>query len=118
MSASDNLSHQQLAMFMTAKDLRKMHLSDVQSHIWNRGGGLDYKKTAKAVMSRKVRESKKSGLYDSIKEKGVQEPVVIGETYVPGRTDVIEGHHRIASQMSIDPKGLIPVRYSELPKEK
>ena len=112
MSAQNNLSKgqfEQLDMFKPARELRGMHLTDVQVAIWNRGGG-NYQSTAKVVMARKVRQAKRKGLYDSIKEHGVQKPVEIGPAYGPG-IKVIDGHHRIASAMAIDPKMLVPVEH-------
>jgi hypothetical protein len=110
---NQNLSFQQLDMFKPARELRGMHLSDVQSHIWNRGGGLDYQKTAKVVMARKVREAKRSGLHEDIKQKGVQEPVSIVNGHPGFGSYVADGHHRVASAMSIDPNMLVPVTHSK-----
>jgi hypothetical protein len=114
-SAQDNLSKgqfEQLDMFKPAKELRGMPLTDVQAEIWNRGGGGNYQRVAKVLMARKVRQAKRKGLYDSIKEHGVQKPVQIGPAYGPG-IKVIDGHHRIASAMAIDPKMLVPVEHRE-----
>jgi hypothetical protein len=115
MSARNNLSKgqfEQLDMFKPAKELRGMHLSDVDVAMNNSYYVKDYKKTAKVVMARKVRQAKRKGLYDSIKEHGVQKPVEIGPAYGPG-IKVIDGHHRIASAMAIDPKMLVPVEHRE-----
>lgn len=108
------LSHEQLSMFMPAKQLRGMHLSD--AHVWLLNRGLssadegNVKRSRKNVMQRKSREAKKSGLYDSIKAEGVKEPVDIGRGY-GGRQELINGHHRVAAAMSIDPNMIIPVRH-------
>ena len=113
MSAKDNLSKgqfEQLDMFKPAKELRGMHLSDVDVAMNNSYYVKDYKKTAKVVMARKVRESKRSGLHNSIGYSGVQKPVEIGQGYGPG-VKVLDGHHRIASAMAIDPKMMIPVEH-------
>lgn len=109
------LSHEQLAMFMPAKQLRGMHLSD--AHVWLLNHGLssadegNVRRSRKNVMQRKGREAKKSGLYDSIKAEGVKEPVDIGNTLYTGKQQLINGHHRVAAAMGIDPNMLIPVRY-------
>jgi hypothetical protein len=113
MSAKDNLSKgqfEQLDMFKTAKELRGMPLTDVEVDMRNSYYVKDYKKTAKVVMARKLRESKRNGIYDSIKEKGVQKPVPLGKAWGTG-PKVLDGHHRIASAMAIDPKMLIPVEH-------
>ena len=112
MSASNlsNTQFEQLDMFKTAKELRGMTLADVQANIWRSGGGLDYKKTAKTVMARKLRRAKQTGLYDSIKTEGVKQPVIVEHHPVSGKK-VIEGHHRIASAMAINPNMLLPVRH-------
>ena len=115
MSASDNLSAEQLSMFMPAKQLRGMHLSD--AHVWLLNHGLssadesNVRRSRKNVMQRKRRQAKKSGLYDSIKAEGVKEPVEIGDTLYTGEQQLINGHHRVAAAMSIDPNMLIPVKY-------
>jgi len=113
MSASDNLSKgqfEQLDMFKPAKELRGMHLSDVDVAMNNSYYAKDYNKTAKVIMARKVRESKRSGLHNSIGYSGVQTPVEIGQGYGPG-VKVLDGHHRIASAMAIDPNMMIPVEH-------
>lgn len=113
MSASDHLSKgqfEQLDMFKPAKELRSMHLSDVDVAMNNSYYVKDYTKTAKVVMARKVRESKRSGLHQSIGVFGVQKPVEIGQGYGPG-VKVLDGHHRVASAMAIDPKMMVPVEH-------
>jgi hypothetical protein len=113
MAASDHLSKgqfEQLDMFKPAKELRSMHLSDVDVAMNNSYYVKDYKKTAKVVMARKVRESKRSGLHQSIGVFGVQKPVEIGQGYGPG-VKVLDGHHRVASAMAIDPKMMVPVEH-------
>jgi hypothetical protein len=107
---NQNLSFQQLDMFKPAKELRGMHLSDVDVVQNNSYYVKDYNKTAKVLMARKVRESKKSGLYEDIKQNGVKKPVELGQGYGPG-IKVLDGHHRVASAMSIDPNMLVPVTH-------
>jgi hypothetical protein len=112
MAAEDNLGRQwqQLDMFRPAKDLRlKTVLGDVESEkIW------DYGKTApdvieKQVMDQKLEESKTTGLYDSIKEKGVKNPVYLGRSNT--KSIMSDGHHRVAAAYDIDPNMLIPVEH-------
>lgn len=114
MSAEQNLSKgqfQQLDMFKTAKELRGMPLGDVEVEMRNSIYVKDYKKTAKVVMARKVRQAKDSGLYNSIGYSGVQKPVQLGKQFGQPGIKVLDGHHRIASAMAIDPKMLIPVEH-------
>lgn len=77
------------------------------------------------VTSRKVQEAKTEGLYNEIKNEGVQDPITIGQhpfsvrgrtyDYFPGadyKGPVIEdGHHRIAVANDINPNAEIPVQY-------
>jgi hypothetical protein len=111
--ANRNLSSAQLDMWKPARELRGMHLSDASVYLSNHGlssaSSENVKRARTNVMRRKVRESKKSGLYDSIKEQGVEKPVEVFHDW-QGAT-LMEGHHRVASAMSIDPNSLVPVRH-------
>ena len=126
MSASSNLSSQQLAMFMTAKEIKE----GVNASFDRGGRNLD------ELWSNKLRESKSGAirnaryvptrkrkgntLYESIQEHGVREPVELmhrkhpiernhpGEDIPPGM-HLAEGHHRVAAAYDIDPNMLIPV---------
>jgi len=118
MSARDNLSHEQfeqLDMFKPARELRGMQLAD--AHVWLLNHGLssadesNVKRSRKNVMQRKRAEAKKSGLYDSIKSEGVKEPVEVGRRLYTGRQELVNGHHRVAAAMAIDPKMIIPVNH-------
>lgn len=97
--------------FMTAKQLRGMRFKDVEISI-GRGRVGTRQNITKSVMAQKLRQSKKSGLYDSIKESGVKDPVTILKD-PSGTTTVQDGHHRIASAMSIYPSMKIPVKHEE-----
>jgi tetrahydromethanopterin S-methyltransferase subunit H len=110
MSNLSKKQFEQLDMFKPAKELRGMHLSDVDVAMNNSYYAKDYNKTAKVVMARKVRQSKRKGLHESIEKEGVKTPVEIGQGYGPG-VKVLDGHHRIASAMAIDPKMMIPVEH-------
>ena len=115
MAAQDNLSKgqfEQLDMYKTAKELRGMPLTDVEVDMRNSIYVKDYKKTAKVVMARKVRQSKRSGLHNSIGYSGVQKPVELGKAWGTG-PKVLDGHHRVASAMAIDPNMLIPVEHKD-----
>jgi hypothetical protein len=98
-SAQNNLSHEQLSMFMTPKEIKSKF--DVYR------GEYDVDETTpKQLYSRKRRDAKHTNLFNSVQEHGVQEPV---ELSLGDRT-VLDGHHRIASAKS---KSLIPVTYLE-----
>jgi len=105
MSASDNLSHEQLAMFMPAGEIKsKITYSDdgdVGDKLW----------------SRKLKESKRGGLYRSIKANGVKKPVELQRNFnrsmfTPIGHQLNDGHHRIAAAADIDPNMLVPVTHS------
>lgn len=112
--SSHNLSHQQLAMYMTAGELSKMRMGDTRPG-----------ETNKDVMARKLKAAKtpenysptSDSLHDSIRQYGVLDPVTIvhgkrpktGESY----SDLQEGHHRVASAHDINPKMLVPVQHKE-----
>ena len=117
---SGAVSYQQLAMFMPAGELAKMKMGDTRKG-----------ETSKDVMARKLKESKvgaeneawrepnegEKTLHESIKQKGVQQPVTIvhgtrpktGEAF----SDLQEGHHRVASANAVNPKMLVPVEHKE-----
>jgi hypothetical protein len=99
MSAEDNVSHEQLAMFMTPKQIKSKY--DVYHGEYEEG-----EQSAKQLYSRKRKESKHTNLFRSVQERGVQEPV---ELSLGDRT-VLDGHHRIAAAKS---KSLIPVTHLE-----
>jgi len=96
---------EQLPMFMTAKELK----NEVTPDDWRAGGpSLD------SLWRRKAREAEKSGLTESIRKDGVQEPVEVvhrGETH----RYLVDGHHRVAAASKVGPKTLLPVRHSEGP---
>jgi hypothetical protein len=114
MSNLSSKQFEQLDMFKPAKELRGMKLADAQ--VWLENHGLssadegNVRRSRKNVMQRKRREAKKSGLHDSIKEQGVREPVELYRDF-RGQHELVNGHHRVAAAMSIDPNMLIPVNH-------
>ena len=73
---------------------------------------MDEESAKNSIYTRKLRESKKTGLHKDIKAHGVKEPVEIDHTdpdYPKGF--VWEGHHRIASAVEINPHMPIPVKH-------
>jgi len=102
--SAQNLSHQQLAMFMPAHEIAKLRFSD-RRH---------FNESNEDVLARKLESAKTNawaaskGMYKSIKKIGVQEPVDIVHGGPMGAM-LTDGHHRVASAMDINPKMLIPV---------
>ena len=108
--SAKNVSHQQLAMFLPAREIAKMRMTDA-----HRG------EPNEEVLARKLKSAKEDkweeskGMYKSIKKIGVQQPVEI--IHDPKGPMLGEGHHRIASAMDVNPNMLIPVEHKE-PHEK
>jgi hypothetical protein len=119
MSASDNVSNEQLAMFMPAKEIMdKLNYSDdgvISPRFWARK--LKEAKTGTVEDSHTSRRGRQKSLYESVKEEGVQKPVELRETLVPSiftpkGHQLLQGHHRVAAAADIDPNMLIPVTHS------
>ena len=119
------LSHRQLAMYMTAKELKEGVTSSADPHrgldnLW--AYKLEESKTG-AIRNARYTPTRNRGtnnLYSSIKEKGVQRPVEIqhnkGDKHTPKGMSIVEGHHRVAAAYDINPHMLVPVeeyKYSE-----
>jgi hypothetical protein len=60
----------------------------------------------------KVAAAKKSGLYDSIKDTGVQTPVFLSHSKKFGEM-VSDGGHRVAAASDINPSMLLPVEHGK-----
>ncbi|NBR26419.1 MAG: hypothetical protein EBU08_22100 [Micrococcales bacterium] len=99
MAAENNLSHEQLAMYMTPKEIKSKY--SVYSGEYD-----DHELGDEEVWNRKRKESKRDGLYESVRKHGVEEPVQLSL----GDKTVADGHHRIAAAK---PKQLIPVTHLE-----
>jgi len=56
--------------------------------------------------------SKYKNLYEDIKDRGIQSPVIIGR--VNGKKTLMEGNHRVIAQFDINPKTKIPFAYNKL----
>lgn len=103
--SAQNLSYQQLAMFMPAHEIAKLPMMDA-----HRG------EPNTEVLARKLKSAKEDtweeskGMYESIKKIGVQQPVDIIHDSKRGPM-LGEGHHRIASAMDVNPDMLIPVTH-------
>jgi hypothetical protein len=97
-----NLSQKQ---FMAVHEIVKLPFTDTRKG-----------ESKEATLARKLKGAKEGnwagseGLYDSIKEHGVKEPVDI--IHHPEKGMMLgEGHHRVAAAMDINPKMKIPVRH-------
>ena len=111
------LSHEQLAMFMTPKEIKRNYAPHPDDYL-HPDDNNDKEETTKELWNRKLSQSslkhpkllvEGKTLRDHIREHGVQQPVTLNaET----RT-VMGGHHRIASAAKDRPKDLIPVVYSD-----
>lgn len=114
--AKEHLYGEQLQMFMPARELMDVHAGDS----WpittgNRGPDPDGLKFLTPMSKNnklynlKVWGGRERDLPESIKEKGVEEPVhVIHIKQFPHKM-ISNGHHRIATANSIDPNMEIPV---------
>ena len=128
MSSSDALQHHQLQMFMPAGELRN-RIPDYPDD----SGEKAAQRSLTESHVRRIRPGEVFGeegktLYESVRDEGVQEPVELLFTNLPGdtwpaenleaarrdrRPILVEGHHRAASALDIDPTTEVPVTYDE-----
>ena len=105
--SNQNLSHEQLAMFMPAHQIASLKLGDTRKG-----------ETNEQVLARKLESAKadkwsaSKGMYESIKREGVHTPVEIIKS--KAGTFLGEGHHRIASAIDVNPNMLVPVEHHDL----
>jgi len=98
------VSYQQLAMFMTPRELHaKAKFSDADFF-----GGM------RQMTDVKNYENKASGLDEAIKREGVQKPLHIHlqDQSEGGHMEVVDGHHRFVAALQHHPDRLLPVVYS------
>lgn len=110
MAASDHVNPHQLRMFMSP--------NEIADYVHEFGDfGADPKRVESGA-AYKVRESKDSGMHDSIAAEGVKKPIEIShfddsygvtDSKARGKRILSQGHHRWASQMEADPDRLMPV---------
>ena len=100
MAGQDNVSHRQLALYMTAKELNNIPMGDAPGYA-----------SHDQLVNEKLSESKREGLYDSIKHEGVQDPVHVHND--DEGQYLWDGHHRVVSAHDINPSMLIPVEHHE-----
>jgi len=102
---SSPVSHQQLAMFMTPREIAsKAEFSD--SHFY---GGM------RQMSDVKNYENKASGLDEAIKKEGVKQPLHIFHQSQAegGKMEVVDGHHRFVAAMQHHPDRLLPVAHGD-----
>lgn len=63
------------------------------------------------MWNRKLKETQGSGLYSSIANHGVTNPVVIAVSPYIGGYTIVDGHHRLVAANDIDEDMEIPVKY-------
>ena len=123
MSSGDRINYQQLQMFMPAGELRDLivdypddpsedviQIALIESHV--------RRISPRQSENFGVKEGKT--LHESVRDEGVKEPVELVFTDLQGdpwptggRPVLVEGHHRAASAMDIDPTMEVPVTYDE-----
>ena len=120
---STALFHGQLPMFMTAGEIKKHYRPYEGDYLDPEDTSHGGEETESELWDRKLRQSsldkpqflvEGKTLRAHIKEHGVQEPVeldVRSADYPESRSQVLSGHHRIASAAADRPNDLIPVRF-------
>jgi hypothetical protein len=111
MSASDNLSHEQLAMFMPAHEIMSKTGEKSPYRLYSIHPIRDekVKESTAEMWDRKAKEAKSDRLTSSIKKKGIKKPVCMMPFM--GKHILTDGHHRVAAAHSIDPNYLVPVKH-------
>jgi hypothetical protein len=99
---SNPVSHEQLAMYMTPRELSRHELGDTYLT-----GEEPHE-----IMQRKLHEATKSGLADKIRSQGVQDPVHLYHN-VNGTSTLTDGHHRLAVAQTMGKNTLIPVEHHD-----
>jgi hypothetical protein len=102
---SSSVSAQQLAMFMTPKEIAsKVELGD--SHFY---GGV------RQMTDVKQRENELTGLDKEIKDKGIQKPLNIFHQSQAegGKQELVDGHHRLVAGLKHRPDDFVPVQHMD-----
>jgi hypothetical protein len=111
MAASENLSYEQLAMYMPAHEVMAKTGQKSPDRTF-RDYGLrlpPVREGVDAMWERKAKEAKSKGLISSISKKGIQKPVKMMPFM--GQHVLLDGHHRVAAANSLDPNFLVPVEH-------
>lgn len=99
MAASDNLNGTQLKLFMTADEFTSGR-SYVQGSVDQAGG-----EALSEMMESKLAQSRRSGVYEGVAERGVEKPVILtpyestdyNHGGTPGKFVIGNGNHRVAT---------------------
>ena len=120
MAASDHLQHYQYKMFIQSKDLMNIPSGEfygagktLAENSAMRQQKLRRSKTS-SIYDKHATDSDKSSLYDSIRDKGVTTPVVIGlnrENSGKLSEFLADGHHRATAANDINPEMYVPIAY-------
>ena len=101
---------EQLKMFMSPREIGES--VSAYGDFGPNMGGLPHEQPKGAKY--KIHNAQQSGMYDSIAKDGVKHPVAIehGRLEAPGGgSELINGHHRLTVQSSVDPDRLVPVTH-------
>jgi hypothetical protein len=115
MAANEHLNHEQLQMFMPARELMNVHAGDswpiLNMDRTANPEGLQYLKPMSEDKNTYKYKVWKGVDRESIQNKGVEEPVKVAHIGRPPYKMIGDGHHRIATAHSIDPNMEIPVNH-------
>jgi ParB-like nuclease domain len=105
-AAQDNLSYEQLAMFMPAHEVMAKTGEQSPDRLLKYNG---QRETPDEMWDRKTKEAKSRRLTSSIKKQGIKKPVQMAN-FMGGKV-LFDGHHRVAAAHSLDPNHLVPVSH-------
>lgn len=99
------VSHEQLAMFMTPREIQKRAVSTDAPYY----GG------ERQMRDIKNRENELTGLDESVKQHGVQKPVNLFHNSKEdgGQLEFTDGNHRLTAALKHRPDDLIPVNHMD-----
>lgn len=102
---SSSVSHLQLAMFMTPREIDSTTVSTDAPYY----GGV------RQMRDIKGRENELTGLDEAIKNEGVKRPVRLYHTSPEegGHVELTDGNHRLTAALKHRPDELIPVTHSD-----
>jgi len=123
MAASDHLSTNQLRLFMQARELmdtqtrewqpeRDMPPTTMRENLGLYFGKLRETQVGSEHDSFTSKKRGKRSMYQSIKAKGVENPVLLRYDPITDQPTIRDGHHRIAAANEVNEDMYIPVRYS------
>lgn len=115
--------HPSSPLFMKVSDIATQYQPLNQDRLMDKdqltkGPGSQPFETDEKMVERKLNESVDKGLVDSILEEGVKKPIHLGTTPAtnlgdpsrPRQPQILEGNHRFAAALAIDPDMQVPVR--------